>query len=90
MNQIQNSKVAIEDTVNFDDFQTEQAKKIISGKHIFLGKMTWKQRLAAIIAFLILKFTTDLKWQMVLFLYLLLALPIGTYQIIKWFYHLFL
>lgn len=84
-----NENVSIEQQVDFGEFEQSQAKKIKSGKSIFLGRMTWKQRLAAIIAFLILKFTTDLKWQIGLVFYLLFTTILGTYQMIKWVYHLF-
>lgn len=90
MNQIQNNKVEIENTVDFDEFQSAQVKRFKTSQIIFFGKMTWKQRLASIIAFLIMKFTTDFIWRTSLGIYFIATSIVGTYQILKWFYHLFI
>lgn len=72
--------------VDFHSFEHQAADEIksnMAARSIFFGRMTWRQRLASVIHFFVVKFTMNRKWQIGLVIYLLISVSLGTCDMIK-------
>lgn len=78
-----------ESTGDFSDFEAEAIKEIQASKIIWLGdkNLPFKKRLyqfiATLITVLLRNFTTKRNWQVGLFLYFLITVPVGTIVSVK-------
>lgn len=81
--------------VDFSEAEEQDINEAKQQKMIWFGdpKLSFKRRLyqfiATVVTNLLMLFTTRLKWQFGLVIYLCIVCPVGTYVSLKWIYNLF-